>query len=311
MPKRKVHILIVEDSEDDAETMSLELMRRNGFDVTYDRVWDEAGMRKAFETKQYNAVWCDYNMPGFSAERAMQILKEFELSIPFILLSGVVSDETANRMIRGGASDYIPKSIIAKLVPVMVRELELAESNEELLDIIQTALQYRDWATEGHSKRVTDLTVQLARAMEISEVHITHMRIGALLHDVGKIGITDKILLKRDQLTPGEWTEMQRHPQLAYDLLKRAKFLKPSLDIPYCHHERWDGSGYPRQLKGEEIPLGARIFAVVDVWDALTTDRPYREAWSVVKTLAYIRVERGRLFDPQVVDAFVTMMEQL
>ena len=146
--------------------------------------------------------------------------------------------------------------------------------------------------------------------MGISETQIVHIRRGALLHDMGKLGIPDYILHKPGKLTDEEWVIMKQHPQFAYDMLSSIDYLRPALDIPYCHHEKWDGSGYPRGLKGEQIPLAARIFAVIDVWDALTSDRPYRPAWSHEKTLAYIRDLSGTHFDPKVVDLFIKTMAE-
>jgi len=170
------------------------------------------------------------------------------------------------------------------------------------------ALDLRDRETEGHTQRVTKLTVQLAEAFGLSEEAVTHIRRGALLHDMGKMGVPDAILLKPGTLTDEEWLQMRRHPQYAYDMLAQIDYLKPALDIPYCHHEKWDGTGYPRGLKGEDIPLAARLFAVVDVWDALYYDRPYRKGWTVENTLAYIREQSGRHFDPGVVDIFLRVV---
>ena len=137
-----------------------------------------------------------------------------------------------------------------------------------------------------------------------------HVRRGAMLHDIGKIGIPDSILLKPGPLTAEERKQIEKHPQFAYDLLYPITYLRPVLDIPYCHHERWDGSGYPRHLRGEAIPLTARIFAVVDVWDALTSDRPYRRAWSEEKALKYIREQSGKQFDPPIVEAFLKFLKE-
>jgi HD-GYP domain-containing protein (c-di-GMP phosphodiesterase class II) len=137
-----------------------------------------------------------------------------------------------------------------------------------------------------------------------------YIRWGALLHDIGKMGIPDNILLKPDKLSEEEWAIMRKHPQYAYDLLQPIAFLTPALDIPYCHHEKWDGTGYPRGLKGEEIPLPARIFAVVDVWDALCSDRPYRPRWSEEKIRDHICTLSGTYFAPQVVDIFMQMLNQ-
>ena len=149
---------------------------------------------------------------------------------------------------------------------------------------------------------------KLAQAMVVDEEELPHIFRGALLHDIGKFGMPDNILQKNGVLTQEERAIMQNHPQYAYDLLNPIQYLRPALDIPYCHHEHWDGAGYPRGLKGEEIPLSARIFAVVDVWDALSHDRPYRKAWPVEKVLAYLQDQAGKQFDPHIVEIFLDIL---
>jgi len=166
------------------------------------------------------------------------------------------------------------------------------------------ALDLRDHETGWHSQRVTQLTLSLAKLLEIPDEDLVNIQRGALLHDIGKMGVPDNILLKRGELTPDEWETIRKHPDNAYKLLSPIEYLHKALDIPYCHHEKWDGSGYPRGLKGTEIPLAARIFAVVDVWDALTSDRPYRKAVSHSDTLLYILEQSGKHFDPHIVDLF-------
>jgi len=151
------------------------------------------------------------------------------------------------------------------------------------------------------------MTLDLAQALGMSDERLIHVRHGALLHDIGKIGVPDAILLKPDALTDEEWQVMRLHPKIAYDLLASIAYLKPALDIPYCHHEKWDGSGYPRGLKGEQIPLAARVFAVVDAWDALTSNRPYRKAWSAGQAREYIAQNAGAHFDPRVAGMFLEM----
>ena len=173
------------------------------------------------------------------------------------------------------------------------------------------ALDLRDKETEGHTQRVTKMSTQLARAFGLSEDEVIHIRRGALLHDMGKMGVPDSILLKTNQLTDDDWLLMRRHPQYAYEMLAEIDYLRPALDIPYCHHEKWDGSGYPRGLKGDEIPLSARLFAVVDVWDALYYDRPYRKGWTLDHTLEYIGEQSGKHFDPQVVDLFLRIVRDI
>ncbi|MBV1758525.1 MAG: HD domain-containing protein [Dethiosulfatibacter sp.] len=167
------------------------------------------------------------------------------------------------------------------------------------------ALDLKDEETEEHSRRVTELTMRIARKMGITEENLVHVRRGALLHDIGKMGIPDSILLKPGKLTDEEWDIMRKHPVYAFEMLAPIDYLRSAMNIPYCHHERWDGSGYPRQLKGDQIPLEARIFAVIDVYDALTSDRPYRKAWTRKKVLEYIQERSGIDFDPKVVEVFM------
>jgi hypothetical protein len=188
----------------------------------------------------------------------------------------------------------------------------LKKSNTDIKDAYETtlegwsrALDLRDKETEGHTQRVTKLTVKIARAMGFSEDDILHIRRGALLHDIGKLGVPDEILHKNGSLTSEEMEVMRRHPRFAYDLLSPIEYLRPALDIPYFHHEKWDGAGYPHGLKGDDIPLEARIFAVIDVYDALLNDRPYRKGWPRDKVLEYIQAESGRHFDPVVVEIFI------
>ena len=182
--------------------------------------------------------------------------------------------------------------------------LELMMAYDHTIGGWAKTLEIRDFETEGHSKRVTELAVRMAQSLGYKDTNLVNIRRGAMLHDIGKMGIPDKILLKPGKLTDEEWEVMKQHPVIAYDLLSKIEFLKPTLDIPYYHHEKWDGSGYPRGLAGDLIPEAARIFAVVDVWDALRSDRPYRKHWSDEKTMAYIKKESGVHFDPRIVEEF-------
>jgi PAS domain S-box-containing protein len=185
--------------------------------------------------------------------------------------------------------------------------IDLAMAYDETIEGWSRALDLRDKETEGHSQRVTELTLRIAQSMGISEAAQTHIRRGALLHDIGKMGIPDKILLKPSPLDDEEWEIMRRHPILAHELLFPIDYLRPALDIPHCHHEKWDGTGYPQGLKGEQIPLAARIFAVVDIYDALCSERPYRPAWPKIKALGEIRLLTGNHLDPKVVEVFLKM----
>jgi len=187
--------------------------------------------------------------------------------------------------------------------------IELAMAYDATIEGWSRALDLRDHETEGHTERVTEMTLRLAKAMGLKPESMVHIRRGALLHDIGKMGISDSILLKTGPLDEEKWRIMRMHPVYAYELLSPIAYLKPALDIPYCHHEKWDGSGYPRGLRGEQIPLSARIFAVVDVYDALRSDRPYRAAWPEEKVRQYIREQSGAHFDPQVVEIFMDFLE--
>ncbi len=183
--------------------------------------------------------------------------------------------------------------------------LSLALAYDSTIEGWSRVLDLRDKETEGHSLRVTALTIELAQCMGFSTDEIVNLRRGALLHDIGKMGVPDEILLKPAPLDENEWIVMRKHPQYAFDMLMPIEYLRSALDIPHYHHERWDGSGYPFGLKGQAIPLAARIFAVVDVWDALTSNRPYRKAWSPTQAREYLRAEAGKLFDPMVVEIFL------
>ena len=187
--------------------------------------------------------------------------------------------------------------------------LELSMAYDSTLEGWAHALELRDMETEGHSRRVTKMTIRLAKAMGVGKEALVHMYRGALLHDIGKMGVPDNILLKPGPLTDEEQIIMRKHTTYARDMLLSIEYLRPALEIPYSHHERWDGSGYPDGLRGIEIPLAARIFAIVDVWDALNSDRPYRKAWPEEKVLAYIREQSGKHFDPKVTDAFFDMLD--
>jgi response regulator RpfG family c-di-GMP phosphodiesterase len=193
----------------------------------------------------------------------------------------------------------------------------LQRSNQELMQAYDTtlegwarALELRDRETEGHTRRVTELTLHLARYMGINDYEMVNIHRGVLLHDIGKMGVPDHILKKTGKLDDQEWVEMRKHPVYAYNLLAPISYLRSALDIPYCHHEHWDGNGYPRGLRGEQIPLSARIFSVVDIWDALLSDRPYRKAWPRERVVHYIKDVAGTILDPKIVEIFLGMIEK-
>jgi PAS domain S-box-containing protein/putative nucleotidyltransferase with HDIG domain len=192
---------------------------------------------------------------------------------------------------------------------------DLKKSNNDIMSAYDTtiegwsrAMDLRDHETEGHTLRVTDLTLKLARRMGLSESELIHIRRGSLLHDIGKMGVPDAILLKEGTLSEEEWVMMRKHPQFAFEMLSSIDYLHEALDIPSNHHEKWDGTGYPRGLTGEQIPLAARVFAVVDVWDAIRSDRPYRRGWNAERAIDYIKAQSGTHFDPKVVAAFLSLL---
>lgn len=289
----------------------------------------ENGMQAIEKAKRLlpDVILLDIMMPGMTGfEVCERIRNDPEIAeIPIIVLTALDDRESLLRALKAGADDFVSKpfdryELRARLLGItrlnryqkLIQErAKLQEANAQLLDAYEAtiegwshAMDLRDRETEGHSRRVAELTVQLAQNLGMDDKQIMHLRRGALLHDMGKIGIPDTILHKPTPLTDEEWSIMRQHPKHAYDMLYRVEYLRPALDIPYCHHEKWDGTGYPRGLKGEEIPMPARLFAIVDVWDALTSNRPYRPAWSEAETLMYIREQSGEHFDPQVVDLF-------
>ncbi len=199
----------------------------------------------------------------------------------------------------------------SSLTQTLQRSLvELTLAYDATIEGFVRALDLREGEPVGHTSQVTEMTVELARTFGVRGEDLTHIKRGALLHDIGKMGISEQILNKPGVLTAEEWVIMHMHPQYAYDMLGSIIYLYPALDIPYCHHEKWDGTGYPRGLKGELIPLAARIFAVIDVWDALISPRPYREAWPESQARAYLQEQSGKHFDPAVVKNFLNMKFQ-
>jgi hypothetical protein len=232
-----------------------------------------------FVTIFYNVTFFDH--PGAFAHDYFSLIILF-----FMAISSYLVSTTLNKAINDATRAY-----------------------DETIQGWAKALEMRDAETMGHSQRIVELTLLLARKLGVNSMDLFHIRRGALLHDIGKMGIPDAILNKPGKLTEEEWITMRKHPVYARDYLSEVSYLAPALEIPYCHHEKWDGTGYPEGLKGEDIPLAARIFAVVDVWDALTSRRPYRDTWTKEDALAYIQEQAGRQFDPRIVDAFTGLIK--
>lgn len=341
---KNAKILIVDDQK--ANILVLEnILHRQGFEKCRS-LTDSRLVISTFQEWQPDLILLDLMMPNMSGLAVMEALKlivpENEY-FPILMLTADITAEAKQRALSEGAMDFLTKpydfsEVILRVTnllrtrglhqqlqnqnvileaKVQERTADLARANLELVNAYETtiegwshALDLRDKETEGHSLRVTEMTMELAHAAGISETELVHIHRGALLHDIGKMGVPDGILLKPGKLTDEEWVVMRKHPVYAFELLSPIAYLCPAIDIPYCHHEKWDGSGYPRGLKGEEIPLAARIFAIVDVWDALRSDRPYRKAWPKEKTFEHIKTDCGTHFDPKVVDLFFQMMDK-
>lgn len=279
-------------------------------------------------------ILLDVMMPTMDGLEACQHIRSDPLlaEVPVLIISTL--DDRTSRLngINAGADDFLTKPIDSLELRVRVQSIvrlnryrKLHESRRELetaYDALQQAydttilgwsraLDLRDRETEGHSQRVTNMSVRMAKMLGLPESEIVHIRRGALLHDIGKLGIPDAILHKPGPLTPEEWVIMRLHPVYAYEWLAPIEYLRPALDIPYCHHEKWDGSGYPQGLAGTAIPLAARIFAFADVWDAMRSDRPYRKSMPVDRVKQHIAEISGSHFDPDLTPIFLALQEEI
>jgi HD-GYP domain-containing protein (c-di-GMP phosphodiesterase class II) len=223
----------------------------------------------------------------------------FSILIPMVTLLGVAA----------GIVWIIVGNMEADLKRAVDSQAELSKNYDLTLEAWAKVMEYRDRETEGHSRRLVELGTRLAHAMGLPELDILQLQRGALLHDIGKLAIPDEVLLKPGSLNDDELKVMQRHPLYARQMLAGIPFLQPCIAVAYSHHERWDGQGYPEGLKGEEIPLSARLFAVIDTWDALNSERVYRPAWPLDKITAYLKDNAGVKFDPHVVEVFLEMMQ--
>lgn len=339
-----VGILVVDD-EPAIRDLLQEGLRDSGFSCAIASNGFEALER--LKSQSFAVVLSDIDMPRMDGVKLLQSLRETHPDLDVVMITGVVDVEVALRAIRMGASDYLTKPFnleevrftiektlekrrliqenqeyqrnledkVAERTAQLVlkhREIQglfekLQSSYETTLEALAAALDTRDTETQGHSVRVSEYTVVIAQRMGVGERELTDIRRGALLHDVGKIGISDAVLRKPGKLTAREWVEMKRHPEIGHRILSGIKFLESSLPLVISHQERFDGSGYPRGLRGEEIPLGARIFAVVDTLDAMTSDRPYRKALTYGDARDEIIRNSGTQFDPQVVEVFLTI----
>jgi HD-GYP domain-containing protein (c-di-GMP phosphodiesterase class II) len=243
-----------------------------------------------------------YGVPLIAKGRVLGVLEMFHRST----LNPDADWLNFLNMVAGQAAIAIDSAIMFR--ELQKSNIELSLAYDATIEGLTRALDLRDRETEEHTRRVSDTTVKLAVHLGMSNTDLVHIRRGAILHDIGKVAIPDRILFKPGPLADDEWNIMRRHPGIAVDLLSSISYLAQALEIPHWHHEKWDGSGYPDHLSGEAIPFSARLFALVDVYDALTSNRPYRTAWSKQKTLQYIEGESGRHFDPAIVPKFVSYM---
>lgn len=319
------NVLVVDDEPVARETLQA-LLSQEPIDLHF-AVNGLEGFSRALEIRP-DVILLDVMMPlldGFAVCRAIRN-HEILAEVPVLLISALDDRQSRLEGLNAGADDFINKpfdrlELLARLRSVirLNRYRRLADQRKEMEELHDnlimaydrtiegwaSALDLRDKETEGHTRRVTEKTLLLAEKMGIPQDEMKHIRRGAMLHDIGKLGIPDSILLKKDALSPEEWTIMRLHPIYAYRWLQPIEYLRPALHIPYCHHERWDGQGYPRGLKEDEIPYVARVFAVIDVWDAITSDRPYRQAMSFDQARLYIEKQVGAHFDPEIAGVFL------
>ncbi len=335
----KGDILIIDDTISNLQVLS-EMLDKHGYEARGVPDGPTALIIAGEQTP--DLILLDIKMPDMDGYEVCQRLKADDKTrdVPIIFISAL--DEITDK-VKGfevGGVDYITKpfqveDVLARVEThltlrnlqkqLQIANAKLSRFNQELENTVRerttqlqeaydmtisgwaSMLELRDQETIGHSQRVTEMTVHLARKMGIEDEELIHIRRGALLHDIGKMGIADSILLKPGPLTEAEQAVVRQHSLYAYERLKDIPFLQPALAIPRYHHEKWDGRGYNEGLKGEQIPLAARIFAVVDVWDALSYDRPYRNAWPKEKVRAYISEQSGKHFDPAVVEMFLQL----
>lgn len=328
--ENRPQILIIDDEPLARATLEA-LLFKQPYDLHFAENGVE-GLARAVALRP-DLILLDVMMPNMNGFEVCALIRSNHVlgEIPVLLITALDDRNSRIEGLKAGADDFISKpfdslELLARLQGVfrlnryrliVEQRHELESLHDELLvsydktiEGWSQALDLRDKETEGHTQRVTQMTMDLARAAGMDEQSMQHIWRGALLHDVGKLGMPDSVLLKPGPLTTEEWEIMRKHPVYAYQWLMSISFLKPALDIPYSHHEKWDGSGYPLGLKGDEIPIAARLFAIVDVWDALRSDRPYRAAVPEDEVRQYILEQSGKHFDPQVVKLFMEYIDR-
>jgi len=338
MQGQPYHVLVIDDDPNVRDILS-DLLKRERC-VVHTAESGLSGIAAA-RAELPDLILLDVMMPDLDGFSVCRMLRDDPLTaeVPIIMITAL--DDRLSRLegVKAGADEFLSKPVELSELRLRVRTMQrinryrrlieereraaaqerllteqarqaaqaVAEAYDQTLIGWSRALDLRDKETEGHSQRVAQFTLAVAQALNIPPEEQINMWRGAMLHDIGKIGVPDSILHKPGPLTEEEWEIMRCHTTYAYELLSPIAYLRPAIDIPYCHHEKWDGTGYPRGLRGEQIPLAARIFALVDVWDALTNDRPYRKAWSREQAYQYICEQKGKHFDPNLVDLFLSI----
>jgi putative two-component system response regulator len=338
MQGQPYHVLVIDDDPNVRDILS-DLLKRERC-VVHTAESGLSGIAAA-RAELPDLILLDVMMPDLDGFSVCRMLRDDPLTaeVPIIMITAL--DDRLSRLegVKAGADEFLSKPVELSELRLRVRTMQrinryrrlieereraaaqerllteqarqaaqaVAEAYDQTLIGWSRALDLRDKETEGHSQRVAQLTLAVAQALNIPPEEQINMWRGAMLHDIGKIGVPDSILHKPGPLTEEEWEIMRCHTTYAYELLSPIAYLRSAIDIPYCHHEKWDGTGYPRGLRGEQIPLAARIFALVDVWDALTNDRPYRKAWSREQAYQYICEQKGKHFDPNLVDLFLSI----
>ena len=317
-----ISLILIVDDEPSGRRALESLLLGQGYGLAFASNGSEGlSLAKRLEP---DLIVLDVMMPGMDGLEYLRVVRDNPrlAEIPIILVTAL--DDRSSRLagLEAGADDYIVKPFDRIELRTRIRTIirlnrfrKLQQALSLLQDAYEATLQgwvravdLREHELEGHSQRVAEMTVRLARALRFEPDELVHIHRGALLHDIGKIAIPDSILRKAGPLSESEWEIMRRHPEYARSMLEPIAYLRPSLQIPYCHHERWDGKGYPRGLKGEEIPRAARIFTAVDVWDALISDRPYRLRWEGERVRSYLKENAGVIFDPEVVTTFLEIL---
>ncbi len=330
-------ILIVDDEENIRAILEKIV---EGFGYPFQSVKNGFEAITLLNQERFNIVLCDVRMPILDGYQLIKSVLPGQPHLAFIMITASADAKTATKMFQAGATDYITKPFQAQEVretlaktiekqrknnedriyvgtiekTIETQSIMLSEalkvvdtSHRETLEALVYALDAREHETQCHSRRVRDFTVYLAKKAGVSADLLPLIGQGALLHDIGKIGVSDAILLKPGKLTEEEWLEMRKHPEIGYSMLKAIPFLKGGAEIVLSHQERFDGSGYPRQLKKEKIPLGARIFAICDTFDCMTSDRPYRKALPMEMAVEEIKRFAEIQFDPEMVSVFLNI----